>query len=134
MSRRIILLSVAVALLLGSGWALSPAQATTPTPTKTKTPKPPTQVASPAAVQAQAPTGPTAKVVAYLVRIRQADNLKAKLVVAARRNQVLSILGKDAQGTWLKVQTSAGETGWVALGWWVKLAANVKLKDLPVVS
>ncbi len=129
MSRRIILLCVVVALLLGSGWALSPAQATTPTPTKTKTP---TKVATQAAVQA--PTGPTAKITAYLVRIRETDNLKAKLVVAARRNQVLTILGKNAQGTWIKVQTSAGETGWVALGWWVKLAANVKLKDLPVVS
>lgn len=132
MSRRIILLFVMAALLLGSGWALSPAQATTPTPTKTKTP---TKVATQAAAPTQqAPTGPTAKVVAYIIRVREADNLKAKLVVAARRNQVLNILGKNAAGTWIKVKTSSGETGWVALGWWVKLAANVKLKDLPVAS
>ncbi len=82
--------------------------------------------------KAAAPSTVTGKVIAMQLRVRNADNVRAKVLTMVKRGAILTVLGKDAKGLWLKVQVSDGTQGWVSRRW-VNLG-KVKLKDLPVVS
>lgn len=91
-------------------------------------------VPAPANAAGTAATAPTSTVVAGRLRVREAPNMRAKTLAILKRGETLTILGKDAtRPRWLKVQTTAGITGWVSLGW-VRLQKGLLIKNIAVTS
>jgi uncharacterized protein YgiM (DUF1202 family) len=89
---------------------------------------------APANAAGAAATAPTSTVVAARLRVREAPNVHAKTLAIVKRGDTLTILGKDAaRPHWLKVQTTAGVTGWVWLGW-VRLQRGLLIKTIAVTS
>lgn len=87
------------------------------------------------AVAAQPPTtvsGMTAAVRAFGLNVRSGPATSANKIGLLRIGQVVTPLGRNSAGTWLKVQTNTGLTGWVSARW-VTLA-GATLMSLPVVS
>ncbi len=107
MFRRLVLLGIVIALVFGLVVVQSP-------------------------VQAQAPTTVTAKVSAFRLNIRASASIRAAKLGFLKRDAMVTVLGRNMRGNWLKIQTSTGLVGWVIVGW-VKLSSG-KVKNLPVVS
>ncbi len=76
---------------------------------------------------------PVATVLAFRLRVRDAGSLKGKILEMVKFGNALTILGRNSQMTWLKVQTPDGMTGWVS-ALWVRLQRTIILKNLPIVS
>src|SRR5579859_1307228 len=107
MKRRLLFLTVILALLMGLVAFHTPVKADNNTATL------------------------TVKVIAARLRIRSLAGTQGKLVGVLKRNDVVVLLGKNAAGTWLKI-TANGLTGWVSVVW-IKLG-KISLKSIPVVS
>lgn len=74
----------------------------------------------------------TATVRAYRLNVRAADKQTAAKVAILKERAIVTVLGRNAAGSWLKIQTSDGITGWVKA---VFLKVAIKsIKSLPIVS
>ncbi len=81
---------------------------------------------------ATSPSSPVATVLAFRLRVRDAGSLKGKILEMVKFGNTLTILGRNSQMTWLKIQAPDGTTGWVS-ALWVRLQRTTILKNLPVV-
>ncbi len=77
-------------------------------------------------------TGVTASVRAFALNVRNGPTTSAGRIGMLRIGQVVTPLGKNSAGTWLKVQTNTGLIGWVSARWVALSGAT--LTSLPVVS
>ena len=92
--------------------------APTPTPTLTATPVVPTATPMPT------PTA-HAEVTASALNVRVGPGTSFRRIGTVRRGQRLTILARNAEGTWLKVCCVDGQQGWVS-GAYVKLSQPVE--------
>lgn len=115
MKTRLLMLAVLAVMLFSMVAVSSPVYATTPTPTPT-----------PAVTI-------TGKVLVWRANIRATDSIRSKRLTTVKYRTVLTILGRDKVGGWLKVQLPDGMT----IGWlrtiFVRLNKGV-LRTLPIVS
>ena len=88
-------------------------------------------VAVPSPVQAQASTT-TAIVRAFFLNVRSGPGANTGRVGLLQGGAVLTPLGRNSVGSWLKVQTSQGLVGWVSSRW--VILSGTTLMSLPVVS
>jgi TolB protein len=86
----------------------------TPTPTlaPTVTPQPPT--ATPAPAPTATPAGPKAEVVSPGINVRQGPGVGYAAIGTVTQGEILDIIGATADGNWLKVFTTGGESGWIS--------------------
>jgi hypothetical protein len=113
----------------------------TPTPEPTKAPEPtPTPTATPEPTKAPEPTPtpePTkiaeadavATVSNNVLNLRAGPGTNYARVGQVQRNDKLEILGKNPEGTWIKIVTPNGTEAWVILTY---VTVNVSLGDVPL--
>jgi len=77
-------------------------------------------------------TAPSATVLAYRLHLRESPAASAKSLQLLNLRSVLSVLGRNTAGTWLKVQFGS-QIGWVRATF-VRLTGVKRLLDLPIVS
>lgn len=74
----------------------------------------------------------TGKVLVARLRLRDGASIRGKILSVLTRNTMLTVIGRSARSTWLKVQTSTGMVGWVSTAF-VRLSGG-KLSMLPAVQ
>ncbi len=94
---------------------------TTPPPTATATAtKPPT-------------TGATATIATGALNVRSGPSLAYSPITAVYQGNVVSLIGRNAEGTWAKIRLANGTEGWVNAAS-TYITPNVAISSLPVVS
>jgi uncharacterized protein YgiM (DUF1202 family) len=101
----------------------------TPTPAAQATPAAQTTPATD--VETTAPTGATATVRDILLSVYPSPSTQGGNIRVATRGTVLPVLGRDATGEWVQVQSSNGVVGWVAA---TSVVLSVPIAELPVVQ
>ena len=82
----------------------TPAHIASPTPTRTGSPTPPSS-----------PTPPPMAVVLYAsVNVRAGPGTDHAIVGTLVEGDRVAVLGRNAEGTWLRIQTQEGLLGWVS--------------------
>ena len=109
----------------------TPTPETTPEPTPTPTPEPtpaeePTPTPEPTQV---AQAEPEATVTNNVLNLRAGPGTNYATVGQVQRNDRLKILGKNPQGTWIKIVAPNGTEAWVILTY---VTINVSLNDVPL--
>jgi len=125
--------------------ATAPAGEATAAATEEATPCPPTPTngtggaETPAANATEATTdggnataGLKGAITADSIRVRSEPSQTSQDLGIVRRNDVVMVIGRNSGGTWAKITTSAGVTGWVGSAYVVMLQG--KYTDLPVVN
>ncbi len=79
-----------------------------------------------------APTGDTARVLPSQLSIRKGPGTSNLRIGHLAMGTVVTVLGRNSAGTWLKVQTDQDLVGWVSAHWVILSQAN--LMSLPVVD
>ncbi len=105
----------------------------TPEPTPETTPEPtvaPTATPEPTRVVAQA-DGMQAVVTNNVLNVRSGPGTNYTLQGQVSRNDKLKVLGKNAEGTWIKVVTPSGSEGWVILTY---VSLGVPIAQVPQVE
>src|SRR5262249_12668198 len=134
-----ILFTVIVAILFGFAAFQAPMNPATAARAATQkvTPKvaAPTKVpAAPATPAAPLPPGSiTVKITAWVLPLRDKPSRAGKMIAKLNHNAVVTVLGINRFHTWLKVQTSDNQTGWISI-FYVRFGAGVRARLIPVVS
>jgi uncharacterized protein YgiM (DUF1202 family) len=102
----------------------------TPTPAADAA-APTTTVAAPAATTAPDSSTVTAEVVPFLLPVYSEPDSESTVVVRSQRGSDFVVIGQTADGAWLQVTTTNGDTGWVVAGN-VRVTGNVD--SVPVVE
>ena len=97
-----------------------------PTPAQAPTPRPP---AAPTATKPS--SEPTGYVNFDFLNMRTGPGTKYDLIAKLDRNQSLSLVGRNSDGTWALVRLPAGQEGWVFTQY---LTATVPITSLPVIG
>jgi spore germination protein YaaH len=100
--------------------------ATEPEPTPTPTPEP-----TPTEETPIASAGAEAVVTNNLLNLRAGPGTNYARVGQVRQSNKLEILGRNAEGTWIKILTSGGSEAWVILTY---VDINVSIDDVPIVE
>ncbi len=79
-----------------------------------------------------APTGDTARVLPSQLSIRKGPGIINLRIGHLSMGTVVTVLGRNSAGTWLKVQTDQDLVGWVSVHWVILSQAN--LMSLPIVE
>ena len=79
------------------------------------------------------PGAPTAYAVAGPLEVRSGPGADYRLIVvsAISRDQGLSLLGRNAEGSWVEVRLPDGSLGWVTTG---SIRANLPINNLPIIA
>ncbi|MCB0241957.1 MAG: SH3 domain-containing protein [Anaerolineae bacterium] len=85
---------------------------TTAIPTDTPLPPAPTDTPEPTATPTQ--VGPSAEVKSQSLNVRAGPGTNHPIVGSANQGNALSVLGRTEDGSWLNVQLSNGDQGWVS--------------------
>jgi len=78
-----------------------------------------------------APSGPTAFVNFDFLNVRAGPGADYDLVSKLNRNQSMSLLGRNGEGTWARVRVPGGAEGWVSTQY---ITATVPIANLPVIQ
>ena len=78
----------------------------------------------------QPPQGPTAVVTTGALNVRSGPGIGYSSIIVIRQGQVVSLLGRNNDNSWVKVRVSTGQEGWVNAS---LIQANVAIGSLPVV-
>ncbi len=78
-------------------------------------------------------TGLTAQVLASQLYIRGRPSVTAGVLSAVNWGTRLTVLGRNARATWIKVVAPDKTVGWVSV-FWVRLSRNVRYDSLPIVQ
>ncbi len=89
-------------------------------------------VASSVTAQSTIPTGETARVLPSQLSVRKGPGTSNLRIGHLAMGTVVTVLGRNTAGTWLKVQTDQDLVGWVSVHWVILSQAN--LMSLPVVD
>ncbi len=76
-------------------------------------------------------TGATGVVTTGMLNVRQGPGMAFPVVTKVAQGQTVSLLGRNAQSSWLLVRTSSGTQGWASSA---HIQANMPLSSLPVVN
>jgi uncharacterized protein YraI len=68
---------------------------------------------------------------AYVLNVRSGPGTNFEPVAKILRGQQVHMLGRNASGTWIKVQLEDGRQGWSSAAY---LVSNMPFANLPVVS
>jgi len=79
---------------------------------------------------AQAATTVTATVRAFRLNVRTGPSVRNAKVARLRFGDMVTVLGRNSLGTWLKVQTVSGLIDWVSARW-VRLSTGTMM-NLPI--
>jgi uncharacterized protein YraI len=113
----------------------------TATPTRTPTGVPPTATATPTGTlqptaiptATQAVGAPTATVKTGRLNVRSGPGPGYKALATVVQFDVLTLLGRNANASWVKVKTAANVEGWVS-SLYIIVSQGVSLYDLPVLA
>jgi len=75
----------------------------------------------------------TGVVVASQLRVRSGPSNGYGIVGFANWGVKVTILGRDARASWIKVRDARGTTGWVSV-FWVRISPNTRYKDIPLAN
>jgi uncharacterized protein YgiM (DUF1202 family) len=75
------------------------------------------------------PTGATATVASQLLNVRQGPSVSTSVLVVLTKNQIVSLLARNAETTWVRVNTPTGVQGWVYAP---LLQTSYALSNLPI--
>ncbi|MCL4249966.1 MAG: SH3 domain-containing protein [Anaerolineae bacterium] len=75
------------------------------------------------------PPGPNATVTAFYLNVRYGPSSTYGAFTRLARDQVVSLVGRNASGTWVQIQIPAGASGWVNANY---LIPSVAISTLPV--
>ncbi len=83
----------------------------------------------------QTPALPVGQAAAYVntdvLNVRTGPGVSFNVTTRATRNNVVTLIGRNADGSWVQVRLSNGAQGWVSSAY---LFANVAISTLPVTS
>ena len=80
----------------------------------------------------QAATTITATVRAFHLNVRTGPGVRNARVALLKFGDIVTVMGRNSQGTWLKVQTRTGLVDWVSAPW-VRLSMG-SIMNLPIVQ
>ncbi len=76
-------------------------------------------------------TGATGVVTTGMLNVRQGPGMSFPVVTTVPQGQTVSLLGRNADSSWLLVRTASGQQGWASSA---HINASVPLSSLPVVN
>ncbi|MCC6614712.1 MAG: SH3 domain-containing protein [Anaerolineae bacterium] len=75
------------------------------------------------------PSGAVGVVTAFFLNVRTGPNVAYPELARLSQNQVVNLIGRNADASWVQVSLADSRTGWVNVGW---LRLNITATDLPV--
>lgn len=87
--------------------------------------------APPAPTPTPTPTGATAVIGTGALNVRSGPGIGYGVVTTVYQGNVVSLLGRNADGSWAKIRTAAGQAGWVNVNY---ITPNVAISSLPVLD